>query len=151
MVLWDRDLPLVWLLQIPSCSSLRSSSDTLRWMQSRYGPKKKRLYNFWSLDSQKWVAFLRILLASNLSVGKMSFIRNSTMGSIQLGPTLNWWARTTFPVTFVGLHKSSIRITRGKLCAKEVTSVARESTCVFPLLGMWSRLNDLNFDWKCLT
>ena len=81
----------------------------------------------------------------------MSSLRNSTMGSIQLGPTLNWWARTTFPVTFVGLHKSSIRITQGKLCVEEIASMARESACVFPLLRMWSRLNDSNFDYKCLT
>ena len=39
----------------------------------------------------------------------------------------------------VGLHKSSTRMTRGKLWAKEVASVARESACVFPLLRICKR------------
>ena len=112
---------------------------------------KERLYNFWSLDSQKRGTFLHILSASNLSVSKMSSLRNSTMGSIRLGPTLTWWTWITSPFTSVGLYKSSIRITRGKLCTKEVASVARKSACVFPLLGMCSRLNDTNFDCKCLS
>ena len=81
----------------------------------------------------------------------MFSLRNSIMESIQLGPTLTWWTWTTFPLTLVGLHKSSIRITRGKLYAEEVASVARESACVFPLLGTCSRLNNSNFDCKRLT
>ena len=81
----------------------------------------------------------------------MSSLKNSTIGSIQLGLPLTWWMWTTFPIASVGLHKSSIRITWGKLYAEEVASVARESACVFPLLGMCSRLNDSNFDCKCLT
>ena len=52
--------------------------------------RKKRLYNFWSLDSQKRGTFLLILSASNLSSGKMSFLRYSTIRSIQLGLTLIW-------------------------------------------------------------
>ena len=64
---------------------------------------------------------------------------------------MTWWTWAAFPITFVGLHKSSIRITQGKLSVEEVASVARESACVFPLLGMCNRLNDLNFDCKCLT
>ena len=51
----------------------------------------------------------------------------------------------------MGSHKSSIRIIRGKLYAEEVASVARESTCVFPLLGTCCTLNDSNLDCKCLT
>ena len=51
----------------------------------------------------------------------------------------------------MGLHKSSIRITRGKFCVEEVESVARELACVFPLLGMCNRLNDSNLDYECLT
>ena len=39
----------------------------------------------------------------------------------------------------VGLHKSSTRMTRGKLWAKEVASVARKSACVFPLLRICKR------------
>ena len=151
MTLWDKDLPPVWLPQIFSCNSSRSSSYTSGWMQSRYSLEKERLYNFWSLDSQKRGAFLRTLLAFDLSSGKKSSLRNSTMWSIQLGPTLTWWTWTTSPFTSVGLHKSSIRITRGKLCAEEVASVARELACVFPLLGTCSRLNDSNLDCKCLT
>ena len=151
MALWDKDLPFVWLSQIPSCNFSRSRSDASGWMQSRYGPEKEHLYNFWSSNSQKRDAFLRILLASNLSSGKMSSLRNNTIGSIQLGPTLTWWTWTIFPFTSIGLHKSSIRITWGKLCAEEIASVARESVYVFPLLGTCSRLNDSNLDCKCLT
>ena len=151
MALWDKDLPPLWLPQIPSCYSLRSNSDTSGWMQSRYGPKKKRLYNFWSSDNQKQGTFLRTLSPSDLSSSKMSSLKNSTMESIQLGPTLTCWTWTTFPFTSVGLHKSSIRITRGKLYTKEVASMARESACVFPLLGTCSRLNDSKFDCKYLT
>ena len=151
MALWDKDLPPIWLPQIPSCNSSRSSSDTSGWMQSRYGPEKEHLYNFWSLDSQKQGAFLRTLSTSDLSSSKMSSLKNSTMGSIQVGPTLTWWTWTTSPFTSVGLHKSSIRITRDKLYAEEVASVARELACVFLLLRTCSRLNDSNLDYKCLT
>ena len=66
-------------------------------------------------------------------------------------PCLTWWTWTIFPFTSVGLHKSSIRITRGRLCAEEVASVAKESACVFPLLGTCSRLKDSNPNCKCLT
>ena len=59
-------------------------------MQSRYGQEKERLYNFWTSDSQKQGAFLRTLSTSDLSYDKMSSLKNSTIGSIQLGPTLTW-------------------------------------------------------------
>ena len=39
----------------------------------------------------------------------------------------------------------------GKLYVEEVASMARESACVFLLLGMCCRLNESNFDCKCLT
>ena len=81
----------------------------------------------------------------------MSSFKNSTMGSIQLGSTLTWWTWTISPFTSVGLYKSLTRMTRGKLYAEEVASVARESACVFPLLGMCSRLKDLNPDCIYLT
>ena len=42
-------------------------------------------------------------------------------------------------------------MTRARLCAEEDASMARKSACVFPLLGMWSRLNDSNFDCRNLT
>ena len=151
MALWDKDLSPLCLPQIPSCNSSKISSDASGWLHSGYGPEKEHLYSFWFSDSQKWGAFLRTLSASDLSSGKMSSFKNSTMGSIQLGPTLTCWTWTTFPLTFVGLYKSSIRITRGKLCVEEVASVARESAYVFPLLGTCGRLNDSNLDCKCLT
>ena len=116
-------------------------------MQSRYGLEKEHLYIFWSSNRQKRGAFLRTLSTFDLSSGKMSSLKNSIMGSIQLGPTLTWWTWTTSPFTFMGLHKSSIRITRGKLYVEEVVSVVRESACVFLLLGMCSRLNDSNLDY----
>ena len=81
----------------------------------------------------------------------MSCLRYSTIESFQLGPTLIWWTWTTGPLTSVGLHKSSIRITRGRLCTKEVANVARESACVFPPLGTCKRVKDSNPDYRCLT
>ena len=81
----------------------------------------------------------------------MSSLRYSTMKSIQLGPTLIWWTWTACPLTSVGLHKSSIRITWGRFCVEEVPSVARELACVFALLGTWKRVKDSNPDCRCIT
>ena len=120
-------------------------------MQSRYGPKKEHLYNFWSSDSQNQVAFLRTLSAFDFSSGRTSSFKNSIMGSIQLGLILTWWTCTISTFLSVGLHKSSTRMNRGKLCAEEVASVVRESTCVFPLLGTCNKLKDLNPACKHLT
>ena len=149
--MWDKDLPLVWLPQIPSCNSSRSSSTASRFMHSRYGPEKVLLYNFWSLESQNRGDFLHTLLALDLPSGKIYSLRNSTIESIQLGPTFIWWIWTLFPPLSVGLHKSSTRITRGKLCAEGVASVVRKSACVFLLLGIYDKLKDSNPDCKCLT
>ena len=151
MALWDKDLPPVWLPQIPLCNSFRSSSDTSWCMQSRYDLENERLYSFWSSDSQNQGVFLCILSAFDFSSSGISSFKNSTTGSIQLGPTLSWWTWTTSLLTSVGLHKSSTKMTWGKLRAEEVTSMARESACVFPLLGMCNRLKDSNLDCKCLT
>ena len=150
MALWAMDLPSIWLPQIPSCNSSRSNSNVLGWIQSRYGPKKERLYSFWSSDSQNRGAFLHIFSASDLSYGETSLLRNWIMGSIQLGPILTWWTLIIFPLILEGLHRSSMRITQGKFWAEEVASVARESAWVFPLLRMCCRLNDSNFSCKCL-
>ena len=86
--MWDSDLPPVWLPQIPSCNSSKRSSIASGWTHNRYSLKKERLYNFWSSNNQKQWAFLRTLSASPFSLGKMSSLRNITMGSIQLGHTL---------------------------------------------------------------
>ena len=142
--LWDKDLPHVWLPQIPWCNSSRSSSDASGCMLSKYSPEKEHLYNFWSLDSQNWGAFLRTLLVSNFPSAKIFSLRNSTIESIQLGPTLIWWIWTISFFISVGLHKSSTRITQGELYAEEVARMARELAWVFPLLGMCSKLKDLN-------
>ena len=72
------------------------------------------------------------------------------MGSIQLGPILTWWTQIIFLLIPEGLHRSSMRITRGKFCAEEVTSVARESAWVFPLLRMCCKLNNSIFSCRCL-
>ena len=150
MALWAMDLPLVWLPQIPSCNSSRSNSDASGCMHSRYGPEKDRLYSFWSSDSQNQGAFLCTFLASDFSFGKMSLLRNWIMGSILLSPILTWGKQIIFPLILEGLHRSSMRITWGRFYAEEVASMARESTWVFPLLGMRCRLNDSNFICRCL-
>ena len=120
-------------------------------MHSKYGLEKKRLYNFWSLDSQNQGVFLHTLLASDFSSSKISSLRNNTIGSIQLDPTLIWWIWTISLFTSIGLHKSSTRMTQGKSCAEKVARVARKSACVFPFLGICSKLKDLNPNYKCLT
>ena len=80
--LWDKDLPPVWLPQIPSCNSSMSSFDASGCMHSKYGPEKKRLYNFSSSDSQNRRTILCTLSASDFSSGKISSLRNSTIRSI---------------------------------------------------------------------
>ena len=148
--LWDRDLPLVWLPQILSCNSSRSGSTTSRWMHSRYSLEKERLYNFWPSDNQNRGAFLHTLSASPFSLGKMSSLRNRTIGSIQLGLTLSWWTWTFFLSISVGLHKSSTKMTWGRLCAEEVARLVRESKCVFLFLGIQSKEKESNLDCRCL-
>ena len=113
--------------------------------------KKDLLYNFWFSDDQNRGAFLHILSALDLSLGKTSSLRNSTIESIQLGPALIRWTWTVFFSTSMGLHKSSIRITRGKLCADEVASMAKELACVFLFLEIYDNLKDSNPDCMCLT
>ena len=144
--LWDKDLPFVWLLQIPLCNSFRSGPTTSGCMHSKYGLENKHLFKFWSLDSQNRGGFLHTLLASALSSSKISSLRNSTIKSIQLGPTLIWWIWIFSPFISVGLHKSSTMITWGKLCAEEVVGVVRESAYVFLLLGICGKVKDSNPD-----
>ena len=104
-----------------------SSSDASGCMHSKYDPEKERLYNFWSSNSQNRGAFLHTLSAFNFSSSKISSLRNKTIESIQLGLTLIWWIWTTAFFILVGLHRSSTRITRDRLCAEEVGSVDKES------------------------
>ena len=151
MAQWDKDLPPVWLPQIPSCSSSRSDSDTSGCTQSRYGPEKKRLYNFLSSDSQNQEAFLRTFSASNFSSSNISLSKNSSIGSTQLGPNLIWWTWNKSLFIGVWVHKSSTSITRGKSCAEEVARVAKESAWVFPLLGICDKSKNSNFVYIRLT
>ena len=51
----------------------------------------------------------------------------------------------------MGLHRSSIRITRGRFCVEDVANVARESAWVFLFLGTYDKLKDSNPNCKCLT
>ena len=141
----------MWLPQISSCNSSRSSSDTSGCTHSKYDPKKEHLYGFWSSDSKNQGTFLHTLVAFDFSLGKISSLRNSTIESIQLGPTLIWWIWTISLFISVGLHKSSTRITRDKPYVEEVTRMARELTWVFPLLGMCYKLKNSNPDYKYLT
>ena len=91
MARWDKDLPSVWLSQIPSWSSSRSDYDASGCTQSKYGLEKEHLYNFLSLDIQNRGAFLRTFSTSDFSSGNTSLSRNINIGSIQLGPNLIWW------------------------------------------------------------
>ena len=145
MARWDKDLPLVWLLQTPSCSSFRSDSNASKCTQSKYCPEKERLYNFLSLDIQNRGAFLYTFSASDFSSSNMSLSRNSNIWSIQLSPNLIWWTWSKSLFIGVGVHKSSTSITRGKSCAEEVARVAKESAWVFPFLGIYDKSKKLNF------
>ena len=80
---------------------------------SKYGPENERLYSLESLDSQNQEAFLLILSALFLSSGKVSFFKNSTRGSIQLGPALTLWTRTKSVLAIVRPYRSSTSITLG--------------------------------------
>ena len=81
----------------------------------------------------------------------MSSLRNITMGSIQLGPTLTSWTRTVSSATSFALLRCSTRIIQGSSPAKEVASVANESAWVFPLLEMCDKLNRSKPDRRRLT
>ena len=145
MARWDKDLPPMWLLQTPSCSSSRSDFDASRCTQSKYGPEKERLYNFLSPDIQNQGALLRTFSASDFSSGNTSLLRNINIGSIQLGPNLIWWTWSNSLLIGVGVHKSSTSITWGKSCAEEVARVAKESAWVFPFLGIYNKSKNSNF------
>ena len=114
-------------------------------MQSIYSPEKERLYNFLSSDNQNQGAFLRIFSTFGFSSGNISLSRNSSIGSIQLGPKWIWWIWSNSFFVGVGVYKSSTIITRGKFCAEEVVRVAKESAWVFLLLGICDKSKDSNF------
>ena len=78
-------------------------------------------------------------------------MRNFTIGSIRLGPTLTSWIQTMPLATSFALSRCSTRINRGRLPAEEVASVANESTWVFPLLETCDKLKRSKSDCRCLT
>ena len=131
-------------------TSLRVISMSQGGRIANRAPEKECLYNFWSLDSQNWGTFLHTWLASPFSSSKMSSLGNNTIWSIQLSPTLIWWIWTFSPFISINLHRSSTKITRGKLCVEEVARVARESSCVFLLRGICYKEKKSNFDCKPL-
>ena len=104
-----------------------------------------RLYKFLSSNSQNRWAFLSTFLASNFSSGNISFSRNSSIRSIQLGPTLIWWTWSKSLFIRVGVHRSSTSITRDKSYAEEVARVAKEFAWVFPLLEICDKSRNSNF------
>ena len=59
-----------------------------------------------------------------------------------------WWNWTISFFSSVGLCKSSSSITRGKSCLEEVAKVARESKCVFLLLGICCKVKNSKLDYK---
>ena len=97
------------------------------------------------------MTFLRTLLASTLSLGRVSSFKNCIMESIQLDPALIWWTWDVSLLVFVGLYKSSTRIIRGKSYAEEVASIAKESACALPFMGICSKLKESNFNCRHLT
>ena len=109
------------------------------------------MYNLWSSDNQNQGAFLRIFSASDFSSSRISFLRNFTIGSIQLEPTLTSWIRTMPFATSFALSRCSTKITQGRLPAEEVASVASESAWVFSLLETCDRLKRSKSDCKRLT
>ena len=78
-------------------------------------------------------------------------MRNFTIGSIQLEPTLTSWKRTMPFATSFALFRCSTRITQGRLPVEEVASVANESAWVFPLLETCDKLKRSKSDCKHLT
>ena len=78
-------------------------------------------------------------------------MRNFTIGSIQLEPTLTSWKRTMPFATSFALFRCSTRITQGRLPVEEVASVANESAWVFPLLETCDKLKRSKSDCRHLT
>ena len=149
--LWNKDLPPMWLPQIPSCNSSRSSSNALGCIHSKCGPKKEHLYNFWSSDSQNQGSFRRTLSPSDFSLGKISSLRKKNYGVHLARSHPNLMDMDHLILHLNSLHRFSTRITRGRLYAEKVASGARESAWVFPLLGMFCKLKESKPNCKCLT
>ena len=97
------------------------------------------------------MVFFLTLSASILSSGKVSSLKIWIIESIQLDPVLIWWIWAVSLLFSVGLCKSSTRITWGKFCAEEVASIARESVCALPFLGIWNKSKESNSDCRYLT
>ena len=135
-VLYDKDLPLVWLPQILSCSFSNSGSTVSRWTQSKYGPKNERLYSFYSLENQYCGAFLWIFSTSFLSLGSVPYLNNKTSRSIQLKPTCMLYTLTMAWSWQLGATKSSTTMIQGRPCPDEVANMANESAWEFLLLGI---------------
>ena len=102
-------------------------------------------------NNQNREAFLRIFSTSDFSSGRISSLRNFTMGSIQLGPTLTSWIQTVSFETSPALSRCSKRMIRRSPPAEEVASVANESVWVFPLLEMCDKLNRSKLGYKRLS
>ena len=89
--------------------------------------KKNAYITFYPRTAKTEELFFVFFLVSDFSSGNISLSMNSDMGSIQLGPSLIWWIQGTSLCNGVGVHKSSISITRGKSCAEDVAKVTKES------------------------
>ena len=159
-------LPTTWCSSVISPSSFRSSLFILGHFSSSAGPlgllsemgrgtqvlwPHQHLYSLWSSDNQNRVALLRIFSTSYFTSGRISSLRNATMGSIQLGPTLVWWTRVVFFTTLLAPPRCSTRKIRGSSPTEEVASVANESAWVLPLLVMCDKLNRLKPGRRRLT
>ena len=73
--MWDKDLPLVWLPQIPLCTSSRSSSTASGCMHSKYGPEKKALVQLLVLEQPKPRSLSTYLISFGLTLGKDVFLK----------------------------------------------------------------------------
>lgn len=134
--LCDKDLPLVWLPEIPSWTSSNSGSTAFEWTQSKYGPKNNFLYNLYSLESQYCGAFLRIFSASNLSMDSAPSFKNEITWSIQLALTCMLFTLIGAQLTQLDATRSLTIMTRGRPCPKELVKVTNELAWQFLLLEL---------------
>ena len=85
---WDKDLPLEFPTQIPSCNSAKSSATPFGWRHNRYRPPNDHRYNFLSTDNKKRADILRTFSASFTSVGKDPSIKKEHRGPSNLAQTM---------------------------------------------------------------
>ena len=149
--LYDKDLPRIWLPQIPLWSSSSNTSITSGWTHCKYGPEYDCLYSFYYFESQYWSAFLWTFSALILFLGNVPSFRKDTTGSIQLGLTCIIFTLTGNWPYQLDATRSSTLITLSGPSSNEVAKVTNELAWGFLLLRTCFIENTSKLDYSCFT